>query len=260
MRKYWVIARINLQNAFTYRSQIISRMGFYVLFIFVFFSLWRAIYQGGEVAGYTQGQVVWYLIITELIAFACRSDVFGQMNEDVKTGAIAYQLNRPVRYIGYQLASSLGVMVVNTLFFGVLAVALGMIFAGPIPNFNWQALPLMALSGILGVLLQFFCQMTLGLTAFRLEDNSALFLIYQKLVFMLGVFLPVEFLPSWLQPIARALPFSYVAWAPARLTVSFTWELFYQVLPMQLAWTLAALGLSVLVYRNGIKGLQANGG
>ena len=68
----------------------------------------------------------------------------------------------------------------------------------------------MALSIALGITMQFFMQMALGLTAFRLEDNTALYLIFQKLVFMLGVFLPVEFLPGWAQAIA---PFTPAYWA-----------------------------------------------
>ena len=50
--------------------------------------------------------------------------------------------------------------------------------------------------------------MCLGLTAFFLEENSGLRFIYSKLVFMLGTFLPLEFLPGWLANIARCLPFS----------------------------------------------------
>ena len=38
---------------------------------------------------------------------------------------------------------------------------------------------------------------------------------------MLGMFIPVEFLPGWLQTITRYLPFSYMTWAPARLIVAF---------------------------------------
>ncbi len=260
LHKYAAIARIHMQNTFAYRGQVVSGLLFYTLFIFVFFSLWQAIYQGGQVNGYTQGQVVWYLIFTELIVFGCRVNVVGQINEDVKTGALAYLINRPLHYVGYQAAAAAGGMAVNVLFFGVLGAVLGLCFVGPIPNFHWQALPLMLLSGVMGIALQFFSLVAVGLTAFALEDNSAVYLIYQKLVFMLGVFLPVEFLPDWLQGVARVLPFSYVAWAPARLIVAFSWELFWQVVPMQLFWLLIAAVLSVTMYRKGVGALQVNGG
>ena len=102
--------------------------------------------------------------------------------------------------------------------------------------------------------------MTLGLTAFKLEDNLAFFLIYQKLVFMLGMFIPVEFLPKWLQGIAHWLPFSYVAWAPAKLIVAFSWEFFWQVIPIQIFWAILSLMLALGMYSYGVRSLQAHGG
>ncbi len=260
LRKYAVVARIHVQNAFNYRARVVSGLLFYTLFIFVFFSLWQAIYQEGSVHGYTHGQVVWYLIVTELVVFGCRIPIVGEINEDVKTGSMAYLLNRPVHYIAYQVAAAIGHVVVNLMFTGTLAVALGLMFVGPIPGFQWIGLPLMLLSMLMGITLQFFCLMAVGLTAFRLEDNSAIYLIYQKLVFMLGMFLPVEFLPGWLQGIARVLPFSYVAWGPAKLFVDFSWGLFLQVAPMQLLWIGVAVGISVVMYRGGMRNLQTNGG
>lgn len=260
LRKYFVIARIHVQNAFNYRAPVVSGLLFYTLFITVFFYLWQAIYKEGSVSGYTHAQVVWYLIITELVVFGCRIPIVGQINEDVKTGSMAYLLNRPMHYIAYQASSAVGSVAVNLMFCGPLAMALGLIFVGPVPGFQWAGLPLMLLSMLMGIALQFFCLMAIGLTAFRLEDNFAIYLIFQKLVFMLGMFLPVEFLPDWLQGIARALPFSYVAWAPAKLFVDFSWKLFLQIAPVQLLWIGVALGLSLVMYRGGMRNLQANGG
>ena len=258
--KYLAIAKINLHHAFVYRSNVLGGLLFYTLFIFVFFSLWRAIYHGGEVQGYSLKQVVWYLCITELLVFGCRTPVFSQMNEDIKTGALAYQLIRPCHYIGYQFAGALGTMLFNLVCFGTLAIFLGMVMVGPLPAYAFATLPFGILSAVLGLVINFFLLMCLGLTAFRLEENGAFFLIYQKLVFMLGMFIPLEFLPAWLQRIARWLPFPYVAWAPARLLVAFSWDLFWQVLPMQVAWAVVAILLSLILYHQGMRGLQANGG
>lgn len=258
--KYSTVLRISLQNVFVYRSNMIGGLLFYSLFIFVFLNLWRAIYQGGEVAGYSLTQMVWYLCMTELIVFGCRSSVFNQMNEDVKSGSIAYQLNRPYHYVLYQFFNALGGMVFNLLIYGLLAIILGLVMVGPIPGFSFITLPFALFSAVLGMVINFFLLMTLGLTAFRLEENGAFYLIYQKLVFMLGMFIPVEFLPGWLQSIARCLPFSYVAWAPARLIVAFSWDFFWQVLPMQLLWAVLAIIFSIGMYDFGIRGIQAHGG
>ncbi|NLG25473.1 MAG: ABC transporter permease, partial [Clostridiales bacterium] len=59
---------------------------------------------------------------------------------------------------------------------------------------------------------------------------------------------------------ARLLPFSYVTWAPARLFVAFSWERFFQVMPVQLIWTAAAAALALALYRAGARRLTVQGG
>ena len=260
LRKYAVIARVHLQNALAYRASVASRLCFYTLFIFVFMNLWRAIYREGDVHGYTLPQIIWYLVVTELVMFGCNTGVYGQMNEDVRSGAIAYQLNRPVHYLLYHFAGAVGHMAINLTFFGAAAVALGLAFAGPLTGFRAAMLPFWLLSLGMGVSLSYFFHMLIGLSAFVLEDNVAFYLIYQKLVFMLGGFLPVEFLPEWLQVIARNLPFSYVAWAPARLFVDFSWPLFWQLVPRQAMWLALCVALTFTCYRGGARRLEVNGG
>ena len=260
MKKFAVIARISLANAVTYRVSLLSRFCFYTLFIYIFMSLWRAIYKEGEVHGYTYAQIVWYLVMTEFIGFACGTNVLNTMNADVKSGAIAYQLGRPVHYVLYQMASTLGQVLLNIFSFGILAVILGLVFVGPLGGFTVLTLPPLILSVALGILLHFFIMMLIGLSAFVMEDNFALYLIYQKATFMLGMFLPVEFLPAWLQRIAVNLPFSYVFWAPAKIFVDYSPGLALELLPRQGMWAAAAVVLTFLCYRFSVRRLQVNGG
>ncbi|MDR1600642.1 MAG: ABC-2 family transporter protein [Oscillospiraceae bacterium] len=260
LRKYAVIARVSLTNAITYRSSLFMRFAFYAMFVYIFMGLWGAIYREGSVNGYTYAQMVWYLAMTEGIAFALGTGIFGEMNDAVKTGSIAYQLCRPTRYVFYQLASALGQVLLNTLLFGALAAALGLLFVGPLPGFGPRVIPPLILSIALSFIQNYFTLTLLALSSFVIEDNTALFLIYQKLCFMLGMFLPVEFLPEAIQRVARNLPFSYVYWAPAKIFVSYTPELFRQVIPRQAMWAASAVALAMLAYNAGVKRLQANGG
>lgn len=259
-KRMFTIAKVHLMNAIQYRAQLLARFCYYTLFIYVFLCLWRAIYQQGGVEGYSYVQLVWYLIMTEFVAFACSSGIYGKMNEDVKSGSIAYLIGRPTHYVAYQFFGSIGQIAVNMAAFGVLALVLGLVFVGPLPTFQLVSVPFVLLSLLLSISLNFFFHMLIGLSAFVLEDNQAFYLIYQKLCFMLGTFLPVEFLPAWLQTIARNLPFSYVSWAPAKLLVDFSFPLFWQILPAQVLWTAVLLGLTLLAYRGGVRRLAINGG
>ena len=260
LRKYLTIARVSIGNSIAYRASLISRFCFFTLFIYVFVSLWRAIYKEGSVHGYTYSQIVWYLIMTEYVAFACGNDIYRRMNEDVKTGAIAYLIGRPTHYVFYQFANSLGQILLSIVSFGALAGILGLILVGPLHTFTVAGLPALLLSVILSIMLNYFFLMLIGLSAFIMEDNFAIFLIYQKICFMLGLFLPVEFLPEWLQPIAKALPFSYVHWAPGKIFVDYSPQLCWQLIPRQAAWTIAVAALTLISYNLSVKRLQVNGG
>jgi ABC-2 type transport system permease protein len=261
LRKYAVIARVSLANAVVYRASVISGFLAYSLYIYIFMCLWRAIYQESSVHGYTYAQIVWYLTMTELVGyFLGATAVYRTMSDDVKSGAIAYLVGRPVHYMAYQLSNAAGQAAFNFVAFGALAAALGFAFVGPLRGFSPVNIPAILLSVVLGFLLQFFLMMFIGLSAFFIEDNSAMYLIFSKLTFMLGTFLPLEFLPPWLAQIARALPFSYISWAPAKLFVDFSPALFAELVPMQAMWIAVFAALALLCYRAGERSLQINGG
>lgn len=259
-RKYLAIARVSLQTALTYRANVMSGFLFYTLFLFVFFCLWRAIYAGSGVEGLTFQQTIWYLCVTELIGYGARTDVFRDTTDKVKNGEIAYQLIRPYRFLSYQAASAVGQLVYHLLCFGMLAFAVGMVMVGPIAGYRLWTLPFALFSMLMGIALNFGFLLLIGLSAFRIEENFGLYLIYQKLVFMLGLFIPVEFLPGWLQGVAKCLPFSYVAWGPARLMVGFDWAIMADVYIKQAFWLIVVFGSAALLYRRMVRGLQGQGG
>ncbi len=260
LRIYAVIAKVSFMSAFTYRATVIAAFLFYTLFVYVFTMLWRAIYQEGSVHGYSYTQLVWYLIMTEFVGSACGTNIFRTMNEDVKSGSIAYLLGRPAHYVFYQLANALGQMLLSIVSFGSLAAVLGLLFVGPLPGFRLAAVPPVLLSVLLAILMNFFIMMLIGLSSFIMEDNAALFLIYQKLNFMLGLFLPGEFLPAWLQPVVKNLPFSYIFWAPSKLFVDYSPGLFWELVPRQVLWVALGVGATLLGYRAVTRKLQLKGG
>lgn len=260
MRKYLVVFRLSIVNALMYRANLLAGFASYTMFILVFFCLWRTIYASGGMDGLTLNQIVWYLCITEIVSFGANTRIYGVVAEEVKTGAIAYQLLRPYGYIGYQFAQSMGPAVVNTCLFSLIGAALGFIVAGPIKGYQaWTILPgLFSLS--LGIALFFFAQLSIALLAFFIEEPGGLNLILSKCVMMLGTFIPVDFLPEGMRRVVKCLPFSYMSWAPARLLVGFEWDLFAQTIPVQLAYTAGLIGLCLLEMRAGRRAIQANGG
>jgi len=260
MRKYMSIAGISIKNALAYRANVTGRVIFYFVFIFIFFSLWSAIYKGNEIAGYNLTQMVWYICMTELVVFCSGSSIFGSMNHEVKSGSIAYQLIRPWNYIFKKFAETLGNITFSASIFTLMAIILGMLFVGPIKNFDPIAIPFIIVSFILSISMNFFILMSLGLLAFYFEENSPFYFIYSKLLFVFGMLLPIEFLPLWAQGILRFLPFSLITWAPAKMVVNFSFEHALAVLPLQAVWCVAAVILALFVFSRGIRKVNVHGG
>lgn len=260
LRKYLLIAKTSIQNDMTYSINIIFSSMFFAFAIFIFMQLWETVYGSTEgSAGYTVNKIVWYYIIAELIILS-RSDVFNSLNRDVKNGNIVYLLNKPYNYVLYQFSNSMGQIGSKLVINVVLSVVIGLLYVGRLEEFQLSILPFIVFTVIMGILLNFFINSTIGLTAFWTEDNTAFYWIVQKLTFMLGVFLPVEFLPEWLQKVALSLPFSYIAYGPARLTVQFSYTFFIKILNMQVVYILFFATATYLMYLKGVKNLNVNGG
>jgi len=99
LRKYGEISKITMANSLVYFWNFLSKNIFLVFILFIYLMLWKNIYsqKGSIVGGLTLNQMIWYLIVTELVTLS-RTDIHIQVNEDVKTGNIAYLLNKPYNY------------------------------------------------------------------------------------------------------------------------------------------------------------------
>ena len=261
-RKYGLVARTSLQNGLAYRADFIFDGIFYAFVVFIFMQLWHAIYRqdpDGLIAGYSYVQILWYFIITEMLTFA-RSNVFEDLNQDIKTGGIAYLLNKPFHYLLYQCANGAGPILVKWFFNGLTGLILGSLLAGPLAGFSPLRLPWILLAMAGGLLLNFLTMACLGLSAFWLEENTAFYWIYQKLTFILGLFLPVEFLPGWAQRIALCLPFPYINYGPARLAVAFSGPSCLRIVAVQFLYILGLALLAGWIFRKGVKRINVNGG
>jgi len=260
--KYGAITVTNLQNQLAYVWEALNRAVFIVLIMFVFVQLWTAVYQSQgvtEIAGLSLSATIWYLLIAETMELGkMRHDE--RISEEVKDGSVAYTLTRPYNYLAYHFFNGLGETAVKMLLVFLLGMPLVVYYAGWPTIQPQHLLPVLLIAG-LAVLLDFFAFSIIGLLAFVTEDTFSFRLIYQKLVFILGgLMLPLDFLPAWLQPLARVLPFNLTTYAPAKLFVAFTWAQFWQILALQAIW-LTVFGLVLWrQYRWASQRLAVNGG
>ncbi len=260
--KYLSITRTNIQNQLAYIWDAIGRAVFIVLIMFIFVQLWTAVYESqgtAEIAGLSLTATIWYFLLAEMIELGkFRHDQ--TISAEVKEGTIAYALVRPYSYLLYHFFNGLGETLVKMGLIFLLGLPVVVLSVGWL-QLDVRTLPAVALSVMLALILDFCMASSIGLLAFVTEDTFSFRLIYQKLIFILGgLLIPLDFLPDWLQTIARSLPFAYTTYAPARLFVGFETTLFLRVLAMQLVW-LALTGIVLTFqYRWSVKRLSINGG
>ncbi|KAB3529145.1 ABC transporter permease [Alkaliphilus serpentinus] len=262
LNKYFHTFKISLANNLVYVANLITRNFFFVFIIFIMLMLWKNIYgqKGDMIAGFTLNQMIWYLIVTEMVTLS-RSNVFLDVSEDVKKGNIAYLINKPYNYVFYCFSNGLGEIATKLLTNMLIGVVIGFIYVGPLSDFNFRHLPFVLISLILGVFINFFIYMSLALSAFWMEENTAFMWIYSKLIFTLGgMLIPLEMFPGWLEGLAKNLPFAYVTYGPAKLAVSFNYSNFIHTIAYQLGYLLIFILLSMAVFRRGGRALNVNGG
>ncbi|NCF64655.1 MAG: ABC transporter permease [Chloroflexi bacterium] len=260
--KYGAITQTNFQNQLAYVWDALGRAVFIILIMFIFVQLWSAVYESQDtnaIAGLTLADTIWYFLIAEMIELGkFRHDQ--RISDEVKDGSIAYTLSRPYNYLFYHFFNGLGETVIKMALVFLLGLPIVLWSVGP-PSITLQSLSPFLLVLFLALVLDFFMASSIGLLAFVTEDTFSFRLIYQKLIFILGgLLIPLDFLPPWLQQIARLLPFSQVNYAPAKLFVAFEWQLFLYTLALQLFWILVMGSLLTLQYRWATRRLVVNGG
>ena len=262
IRKYMEVSKITMSNSLVYFWNFLSKNLFFVFIMFMYLMLWRNIYgqKGGTIGGLSINKMIWYLVVTELVTLS-RTDIHSQVNEDVKTGNIAYLLNKPYNYVLYCFSYFVGEIGIKLVTNEIAGIAVGLIYVGTLENFNFIYFPLILLSILAGCTINFFIYIVLALTSFWFEENSAFFWIYSKLVFTLGgMLMPIDMFPNWLQSVAKYMPFAYVTYVPAKLAVDFSLTSFLSQFSVQLIYLGIFFTLAMALYRKGARNLNVNGG
>lgn len=263
MRKYAVIYRSVLQENLQYAANVAMGFFAYFVFIFIFIKLWGYMYRSPEelIAGYTKEQMIWYVMMTEMLYFGSNANsVAGEVARDVRGGNIAYLMNKPYHYTLYILTKYTGEWSIRLPMYAALAVVIGIVMVGPLPRFRLIALPLMALCVILGLTINAVFKMCISLFSFWIEDTKPFQWLYNKVILVVGIMFPVEIFPETLQPLLKLTPIYTVCYGPAKLIVDFSLEKCLEIAAAQILYLAVGCGLMFLIYRKGVRKLYVNGG
>ena len=256
MKKYVEIFKYSLKQKLNFLPDYIFSLISFGIHVFIFNELWDYILQGKNIEGYTKTELIWYIIIAELITYSIRN-IYKQIADTVKNGEIANMLLRPINYIAYLIADSSSTIIkfaINLIF----AIILGGILAGPIEISTFGVLVTfisIVISVFLGILIQIF----IGLLSFYTEENKSFWLIIQKLQLLI-VFTPIEFYPEVMQKILYVFPTTHMIYSPSKMFVDFANVNIIGLISIQLISILLMITIIILMYRKGVKKINVNGG
>jgi ABC-2 type transport system permease protein len=262
MLKYVAIMQVSVANNLAYMAEVFFRAFFLLVFIFVFLQLWTVTYAAKgvtSVGGYTIRDIIWYLAATEVFALSL-PPLTRQIDQEVRSGQLAYLLSRPCNYVLYHFSQYLGERLVRLVINIPAAAILAWLFVGAPPiSFVSSGAWIPAL--FLALCIDYAVYFSVGLLAFWTEETQSFFLVVNRLALILGgVLAPLSVLPPTIRGIAQILPFSAVYYGPASTLVHFQVGAYGALLLQQLV-TLAVFGMILFaLYTLATRRVSINGG
>jgi ABC-2 type transport system permease protein len=231
---------------------LVGRAVFYMVALIVLTALWDKVMAerlpGGLAGALPAGGLALYIGVTEWVGLSVPA-IHLRLEDDIRSGALEVHLLRPRAYLVQRIAETIGAMLVRMCAMGFAGALLLALSGGP-----WPApavLAALAVVGPLGATVGILLFTLAGLGAFWTRRVLPVFLVLQKLLFLLGgLFAPITLYPAWLARLGAFSPFAAHLYWPAALTIAP--GCLPTILAAQAAWLLLLAGLIAIVWRAGL--------
>lgn len=257
--KYREFLLVSARETLSHRTGVVGRLMFYALLILIFSRVWEAAYAAQGAGPGNAADMLWYLAVTEWIILSI-PPVHVDIEDDVKSGNLAYHLPRPISYPWMRVADAMGSAVVRLATLGLFGVAFTWFFSGRLPSQTVGFLYVLPL-GLLATFVMVVFQVGLGISAFWLQDASPVFWVWQKLSFILGgLIVPLSLYPEWVKKIAFGTPFAATLFGPGDTLLTGSGWHATMTFAALLFWLFVAIRFLNWIYRSGCRTLDINGG
>jgi ABC-2 type transport system permease protein len=259
LHKYFALVTLTMAQSIKNYKMLFGLSLLMVTCMVIFSHIWQfAAARSGSVL-YNSDQLLWYIAFNEWVVIALPG-IHLEMEQDLRSGRLAYFLPRPISYVGSKFAEGTGALLLNLAVLGPIAFLLTWMWTDHIPlsGFDFAiAILLGLLAGMLGMIFQ----MLVGLSAFWLQEVGPFHWLWEKFLFVFGgLILPLSAYPQWLEQIAVWTPFSVVLGARSALVIDPSTSHFLWVGSMLLLWIAIATVCLQILYRKGLRILNIQGG
>lgn len=259
LQKYTAIFKLSFLHSFRNYKALIGLSVFLMTCLIIYAHLWKIAAAKKGVVSFNPEQLLWYIAFNEWVLISI-PDTQEDMEEDLRSGRLAYLLPRPISYLGATFSEALGTLSVNLLVLGSVTFIFTWWQVGALP-FQPVGLLVAIILGFLAGLLAVIFQMLIGLSAFWLQEVSPFFWIWEKLLFVLGgLMLPLTVYPQWMQTLAYYTPFPAILGERSALAIDFNFNAVIALIGSLLGWGMFAVICVLVVYRKGLRILNVEGG
>jgi ABC-2 type transport system permease protein len=272
---WWTILRISLEERLVYRGDfMLGTLMRFLPFVTQIF-LWTAVLgaiSGKSIAGYSRDEIIAYYLLTNVSrAFSSMPALASGISRSILDGSIKKYLIQPVDMIGFLLITRIAHKLV---YYTVATIPFALVFflCRGFFTSGWPSPPALAAfvaSLLMGFMLGFFMEASIGMIGFWfLEVNSLLFVYMLFNYFLSGQMFPLELLDKitlvgsiTLGGVVRALPLQFLAYFPCAVFLGkITGLALLRGLLIELAWTVFFAFLSRWLFNRGVRRYSAFGG
>jgi ABC-2 type transport system permease protein len=271
LRPYRAILSARFRMLQQYRAAALAGLWTQIFFGLVLLMIYEAFYRSTTVRPpMTFAEVASYVWLGQALLAMLPWNADAEIRAMIRSGAIAYELCRPIDLYSLWYARALALRTAPT-----------MLRAAPMCLFAAVILPLVGLDDwrlagppSLGAAVAFgatlVCTLLLGcaLTTlinitllWTISGEGAAVLLTSLATLLSGMIVPLPLFPDWAQPIVRALPFAGLVDLPFRV---FTGHIHpgaaVSVLQLQISWTVAIVLLGRWLLSQGMRRVVVQGG
>lgn len=261
LRALPTLFRIGFAEAVAYRAEMLVWI-LATTMPLIMLALWTAVARDAPMGRFGQDDFVAYFLATFIVRQLTGSWAAWEINFEVKNGALASRLLRPVHPIVMYAVENLSAVPLRLVVaIPVAAVALLTVGAGALPAslLGWT---MVGAAIVGGWLITYLVNVAIGALSLFMESSNKLMDVWLAgfLVFS-GYLIPVELFPPGVRPIVDWLPFRFqIGLGVELLTSRHDQPAALWLLARQWAYVLLAFGLVMALWRGGMKRHAAFGG
>lgn len=256
------VASVSFQRQIAYRFDYFMAVLNGFLYIFIFTSLWKAMYsQGQGLGGFTAASISAYAVIAMVIRISFSMDDTVIYNK-VRDGSIAIDLMRPVPFFGMNLAECAGYSAFHVIARGIPILLVSYLLFGLDTRAGAAHLLLGGASLLMGYMILFMLNFVWGLLAFWFIEVFPFQLMkYAMLNLFGGSVIPLDLFPAFMRPISALMPFQHIFYTPAAILIGHaSGEKAALMVAEQAVWVALMAGLCLVTWRRGRRRLVVQGG